>query len=374
MHILQLANFYGPRSGGLRTAVDELANRYAGAGHSCSLIIPDDHDGVRVTSGRTVVAVRSPLVPGTGGYRAIVDRRAVRHAIESLRPDVIELSDKTTLVAPAARARHTGTPVVLISHERLDAVVGQFIGGWIASRAFSAFNARLLRKVDAVVCASSFAAAEFNRADAAVLPHQIPLGVDLDLFRPMTSARSGSRRHIAAVVRLSPEKRPDVLIATSRCLAERGVDHLLTIYGDGGLRARLERSAGDLPVRFAGHLSDRFELAQAMARADVAIAPGPHETFGLAALEFLAAGTPVVVSKHGALSEVVTPDTGSAVELTGEAYAIAVERLLAGDRERQRTACRARAERFGWDHTAAEYLDLFERLVTASRPDAAPSA
>ena len=40
MRVVQVANFYGPRSGGLRTAVDRLGAEYCAAGHSVFLIVP----------------------------------------------------------------------------------------------------------------------------------------------------------------------------------------------------------------------------------------------------------------------------------------------------------------------------------------------
>src|SRR6201991_4178047 len=83
-----------------------------------------------------------------------------------------------------------------------------------------------------------------------------------------------------------------------------------------------------LPVRFLGHIADREELAALLATADVAIAPGPVETFGLAALEALASGTPVVVSSESALPEVIG-DAGIAAPGEGPAYADAIETLLA---------------------------------------------
>src|SRR3712207_7820352 len=53
--------------------------------------------------------------------------------------------------------------------------------------------------------------------------------------------------------------------------------------------------------RFAGHIADRSAVAALLASADVVVAPGPVETFGLAALEALACGTPVVVDQASAL-------------------------------------------------------------------------
>ena len=52
-------------------------------------------------------------------------------------------------------------------------------------------------------------------------------------------------------------------------------------------------------------MANRESLAKLLAAADVVIAPGPAETFGLSALEALASGTPVVVSSRSALPEVV---------------------------------------------------------------------
>jgi alpha-1,6-mannosyltransferase len=58
-------------------------------------------------------------------------------------------------------------------------------------------------------------------------------------------------------------------------------------------------------VRFLGHVVDRHGLAALLATADVVLAPGPVEMFGLAALEALASGTPVVVDAASALPEVI---------------------------------------------------------------------
>src|SRR5262249_32056107 len=57
------------------------------------------------------------------------------------------------------------------------------------------------------------------------------------------------------------------------------------------------------PVTFTGFIPSRTAVATLLATADVVLAPGPVETFGLAALEALACGTPVVVSGSGALPE-----------------------------------------------------------------------
>src|SRR5689334_21121734 len=97
--------------------------------------------------------------------------------------------------------------------------------------------------------------------------------------------------------RHSPEIKPRRSLAAVEGLRASGVRSVLVVAGAGPLRQALQEEAADrgLPVRFLGHVSDPIELATLLAGVDVAIAPGPVETFGLAALETLASGTPVVV-------------------------------------------------------------------------------
>ncbi|BCI88420.1 hypothetical protein NIIDMKKI_36260 [Mycobacterium kansasii] len=97
MRVVQVANFYGPRSGGLRTAVDRLGSEYCARGHQVFLIVP----GARATHtrlGTGVVRITLPakLIPFTGGYRAVLPG-PVRALLETLRPDALEVSDRLTL-------------------------------------------------------------------------------------------------------------------------------------------------------------------------------------------------------------------------------------------------------------------------------------
>ena len=87
-------------------------------------------------------------------------------------------------------------------------------------------------------------------------------------------------------------------------------------------------------------MANRESLAKLLATADVVIAPGPAETFGLSALEALASGTPVVVSSRSALPEVVG-QAGLAADDNDVACADAVQRLLRREpAERRRLATR----------------------------------
>jgi alpha-1,6-mannosyltransferase len=110
-------------------------------------------------------------------------------------------------------------------------------------------------------------------------------------------------------------------------------------------------------VRFLGFLEDREELAALLATADVVVAPGPVETFGLAALEALASGTPVVAAADGALPEVVGT-AGVTVSGEGDRYADGILEIAALPAAERRRAARRRAEQFGWAASVAGMLEV----------------
>jgi alpha-1,6-mannosyltransferase len=112
-------------------------------------------------------------------------------------------------------------------------------------------------------------------------------------------------------------------------------------------------------VTFAGFITDPRVLAALLASADVVLAPGPVETFGLAALEALACGTPVVVSAESALPEVIG-DAGVAV--SGEDFAAGVARVLQRPAGERRASERARAAEFGWPAAIEAFLAVHESL------------
>lgn len=173
--------------------------------------------------------------------------------------------------------------------------------------------------------------------------------------------------------RLSVEKRPGTALDALAELRRRGVGAALVVAGDGPLAGALARRAvaERLPVEFLGHVRDREELADLQAAADLCLAPGPAETFGLSALEALACGTPVVCSAFSALPEVIG-DAGLAAGDTGGEFAAAVRELMARPEKDRRAAARARAELFGWETSVASFLAAHDAPeVRRARSDAA---
>ncbi|MBF6330654.1 glycosyltransferase [Nocardia transvalensis] len=370
MRIVQLANFYGPRSGGLRTALHHLGAGYVSAGHEVVLIVPGARRSEEVlATGVVRVTVPALAIPWTGGYRA-ADPRRVADVLVGLRPDALEVSDRLTLRGFGRWARRRDVAGVMISHERLDRLLGQVLPGPMARRAADAANRRTAADYDIVVCTTEFARAEFQRIDVSNVA-LVPLGVDLDMFTPRRRdgrlrAELGGTRYPLLVHcgRLSVEKRVDRSIEAVDALRRDGVDARLIVVGDGPRRDALQRRAralaplrdGRPAVHFTGFVDDRTRLATLLASADVSLAPGPHETFGLAALEALAAGTPVVASCSSALADIVTAECGAVAANHPTAFAQAVTDVLALPTAQRRRAARHRAEQFTWPTAVSRML------------------
>lgn len=367
MRILQLANFYHAHSGGLRTAIDAFASGYVAAGHEVFLVVPDDRRSVREIDGKTVITLRSPRLPAASDYRTIVDQRAVSALVAALRPDVIELSDRTTLARIAVNLPER-PPVVLYSHERLDLAGARVAPSMLdPTRLVNAWTKRLAARVDAIVCASDFAAAEFEPLTSSSI-RRVPLGVDLETFCPVAldepSLSStlgwspGAHQRAVYVGRLSPEKHPHDAVAAVARLVRSGRFTELLVVGDGPQREDLQRLARGLPVRFIGHIDDRAMIAAILRRADVVIVPSPNETFGLACLEAMACGTPVATVRGGAAHELVTTGAGVVGGPGIDGLAGAVASVFEGSRSLQRMAARERAEEFPWRRSVEAMLDI----------------
>ena len=368
MRVVQVANFYGPRSGGLRTAVDRLGAEYSAAATRCSSSSPAGNPRrSSCTTGVTRISLPARLIPFTGGYRAVLPK-PVRALLEDLAPDAIEVSDRLTLRSLGRWGRRHGIATVMISHERLDRLVGQILPRRVARSIADFANRRTAADYDAVVCTTAFARAEFDRIHAPnVLT--VPLGVDLDQFHPRRHSESmrqrWARRDQLLLVhcgRLSVEKHAHRSIDTVGALRHSGVDARLVVVGEGPMRARLERQAARLPVDFTGYIGCRDTVATILASADVALAPGPHETFGLAALEALACGTPAVVSRTSALAEILTTDSGATADNDPRAIAHAVSSIISRPEALRRINARRRAEQFTWPRAAEGMLGAMRAM------------
>ncbi|WP_285779421.1 glycosyltransferase [Microtetraspora sp. NBRC 13810] len=343
MRIVRVVGFGMPATGE-DTVLEELGRGYLAAGHDPVLVRPGPEPGRSHAGSGWCCTV--PGLPYPGGRRMVAYRRPLLRVLEDLAADRLEVCDQLTLGYLGPWARANGVPALLVARRRLDALLRT--SPWLpAERAADAWNRRLSRRFDKIVVASRYGAAEFQRIAARNVV-RVPFGVDLSVFHPGAADqrwRGTADVLLATVTGLYPGKRPMLAVRTLAELRRAGVDARLVVAGDGPLLGRLRQAAEGLPVSFAGHLSSRAEVAGLLAAADVALATAPAQTFGLATLEALACGTPVVTPDEGALPELLATGAGRAVPAEPAELARAVCDLLD---PRAGAAARARAELFPW--------------------------
>jgi len=219
----------------------------------------------------------------------------------------------------------------------------------------------------------------------------IPLGVDLDLFRPIPQEEAVGEigvdvphqcRLILFVGRLDPLKGLETLLKAMCKLSERGAvlsgKLCLAIVGgdadEDGARLsselecvdRLKRNLGigDMVV-FVGSRAQNM-LPYYYSAAEVCVVPSRYESFGLVALEAMACGTPVIASRVGGLQHTVEDGVTGFLVPAGDPDALAnkLKLILLGRELREQLAANARrrAQAYTWQSVADQVIDLYEEL------------
>jgi N-acetyl-alpha-D-glucosaminyl L-malate synthase BshA len=231
-----------------------------------------------------------------------------------------------------------------------------------------------IERADVVTAVSHSLAAETRDRLGVTKPVEVvPNFVDISRCDPQLS--NAYRRRLSPdgtplVMHASnfrPVKRiPDVVEAFRRLLELRPA-HLVMV-GDGPDRATAERAVRDAGiadrVEFLGNVSP---VEGVLGAADVFLLPSEQESFGLAALEAMACGVPVVVSGAGGLPELVEEGRGGYVLPVGDTAGMArrIADLLDNpvEHQRQRTLARERASLFAMDRVVDQYEALYRQMI-----------
>jgi len=237
---------------------------------------------------------------------------------------------------------------------------------------FLTMQGRVARRMRHVLTVSKSSARDIV-ADFKVSPERIeviPLGVEPEVFQHYQDPRVPGRIVAMASADTPMKGIATLLEAFAKLRTEREVELLLISRPKPGGRTEklIDRLSIKDSVRFVSGLSDT-ELAEVVGSAEIACVPSLYEGFSLPTVEAMACGTPLVVSRAGAIPEVVGEDGLCADLVTpgdvGE-LASALERLLDDPDRRHRmgAAGRNRAlEKFSWRAVAEATAVAYQRAV-----------
>lgn len=235
----------------------------------------------------------------------------------------------------------------------------------------------LIRKTATVYTAHCTAAKEFMETRLRVPKGRIRVinvGVDTELFKPTqgeTPLTEGSFK-ILTVARLHPYKGLDNLISAMESVNADMPGAILYIMGRGPEAERLKSIAKDYGIedfiKFIESPVPNYMMPAIYTSADIYVQPSIQEPFGIAVLEAMACGKPVIGTRTGGMTDTIEERVTGFLQKPGDRYMLD-DRIIQLAKDRDLAAAmgyngRKRAvEKFDWSVIARQYLDVMEKLV-----------
>jgi alpha-1,6-mannosyltransferase len=387
--VCDLTQFYSPVSGGVKRYLHEkidYVERHAPRDEHV-LIVPGAKTRLKANGRSRVYTIRSPLVSRAALYRALLNLRAVEEILEQERPDVIESGDPYQLGWKALKVgRALRVPVIGFYHSHFpEAYVRKsatLLGKTATHRVMKLSRAyvRKLYNQHAATLVASEPLARVLRDWGVHNVRVLSLGVNTEIFHPDKSGTEAIRRSLGVnsdqnlllyVGRLAKEKNTVTLLRAFRKLQRRLPNefHLLVI-GDGPDRTQLRKlQLQTRNLSWIRYCADPYELASFYRAANLFVHPGVQETFGLAALECQACGTPVVGIRGSYMDNVICHDQESwAIENSPDALANAIEEC--SDRKLSilgRNAAHVARSLYSWPRVFDELFCIYRELRSKYR-------
>lgn len=425
---VHITNYYHKNSGGISTVYNRLleaANRH---GREVRLIVPGEFDEMEEVGdfGRIyyVKAARSPLFDRR--YRTIMpwqylpEESQIRQVLCEEMPDLIEVAEKYTLSFLAGHIKRgflkklKRPMLVHLSCERMDDNVRAFVSRAVPRRlSRSVMGNYVAPMFDYHIANSNYTAQElldsvsngnsrhrfqdfcwkFFHASEKDFPKHVFVsncGAESGFFNTNRKSAETRRQIIgeagfpdnATILlymgRLSPEKNIQLLPEVLRSLLSfynydsSKRDYRLLVAGDGPDAAWLEKSLHDCApgkYKLLGHVGEKEKLADLYANSDVFVHPNPREPFGIAPLEAMASGTPVIVPNSGGVLTYANNENAWVEEPSAEAYFAAVHDILNHPEKRERKVQNAieTARNFSWEHSTDKLFQLYDDLYREFR-------
>lgn len=368
MRIALFSGNYNYLKEGANQALNRLVGYLGRNGHRVRVYSPVTDTPAFEPEGE-LVAVPSIALPMRSEFRLACGLpNSIRSDIRRFAPDLFHVSAPDILGTRAQTfAKELGVPVVASLHTRFETYFSYYGLGFLRPLA-EAHLRRFYRRSDHVLAPTPAIVEEMKRLRGDGRASLWSRGVDQDLFNPKQRDRDWRRsRGIAddEVVllffgRLVLEKGIDDFVATVLALRRRGIKVRPLIVGEGPARERFG-ALGDAVM--TGHL-EGFDLARAIASADIFLHPSRTEAFGNVVAEAMAAGLAIICAD--ADSARALAGGGRAMILcTSDRFADEIAGLHANPARRLALGMLARQEsrRFDWDEASSCVLNAYRSLL-----------
>ena len=306
----------------------------------------------------------APMDPTTNDQPLAAFTRAAAVAAIQLphRPHVVHSQDWMTVLAGIRTATELHVPLVFSVHlpQRTEPQRTLENIGLVAA--------------DAVVVNSEAMRRELVERELPIRSIDVvPNGVDADLFRPAPDWPDDDG-YLLFAGRLAPQKGVAVLLKAFAAVVQRCTNARLLVVGDGLIDLQLRRLARALGISDAVTFTPWQQpdsLIPLYQRAAMVVMPSVYEPFGLVALEAMACGRPVVVSRTGGLAETVEDEVSGVHVRPGDHLDLArqLARLIrdVSRRHAMGAAARKRALCFSWETVGVATARLYERVCRNHR-------
>jgi len=185
----------------------------------------------------------------------------------------------------------------------------------------------------------------------------------------------GDRKILLFMSRLDPKKGIIFVMQAAAKLLKQRDDFVIAVAGQGsrGYESELRRLRAKLGIEqqivFTGTVTGQMKQSL-LQRADLFVLPSYHENFGVAAVEAMAAGVPIIISNRVNIhAEVTRAGAGLVVDLDSNKLADAIAILLNDDAKRRSMGQRGRSlveSNFTWERVAAMTISMYETVIAKS--------
>ena len=358
--------------GGVEKRLWELAVRLSHRGHEVHLY------GMKFWEGSDIIKCEGVILHSVCPAQILYSqgRRTVREAISfsialffRLRKENYDIIDCQqfpyfSCIAAKCSLAFKKTPLVITWHE----VWGDY---WYTYLGIAGFFGKLIewwvsRLTPAMVAVSATTAKNLMILNGQTNVRIIKNGVDLKRMNTILPHEETS--DIIFVGRLIREKNVDLLVRAMGILSHDNKKYQLLIIGDGPERETIVRLIHDLALEpnvcLIGFRDNHDEIIARMKSAKVCVLPSTREGFGIAALEALACGIPVITVDHpaNAIRDLITEQNGRICTLSAEDLADKISGIMAQYKE-MKTACIASAETFDWDRIASDLEVYYQSVI-----------